>query len=193
MTKYIIFRHGQTDWNKRELILGHTDIPINEIGRHQAMQIKEKISKIQTPDVIFSSDLKRCVQTAKIVYPMYYINKTRLLREINFGEYEGKNRWKIRKNNYLFNEILNNCTHPLHLFTPFPQGESYAQAFQRLLKLLFQIDNKYHNKCVALFTHGDLIELIFEINNMQIPEIKHGSFFCCNFDNQAMKFQDFEF
>ena len=193
MNKYIIFRHGQTDWNKQELILGHTDIPINETGKLQAMQIKEKISGIQMPDIIFSSDLKRCVQTAKIVYPTYHINKTRLLREINFGEYEGKNRWEIRKNDYFFNEILNNCRHPLHLFTPFPNGESSAKAFQRLLKLLVQIDKKYSNKCIALFTHGDLLELIFEINNMPIPEIKHGSFFRCIFDSKTMKFQDFEF
>lgn len=193
MIKCIIFRHGQTDWNKKELILGHTDVPINETGKLQAVQIKEKLLKMPTPDAVFSSDLKRCVQTAKIVYPMQKINKTRLLREINFGIYEGKNRWEVRKNDYLFSEILNNYNHPLHLFTPFPKGESSAQAFQRLLRFLLQIAEKYNNKCVALFTHGDLIELIFEINNMQIPEIKHGSFFCCNFDTKKMTFHDFKF
>lgn len=193
MVKCIIFRHGQTDWNKNDLILGHTNIQINEVGQIQAMQINEKLSACEPPDAVFSSDLKRCIQTAEIVYPNQRITKTKLLREINFGKYEGKKRWEIRKNNYLFNKILNNTSHPLHLFTPFPQGESIAEAFQRLLKFLIQTDKKYHDKKVALFTHGDLIESIFEVNKMPVPEIKHGSFFSFDFDSKTMSFSNFKF
>jgi len=194
MTKYIIFRHGQTDWNKNDLILGHTDIPLNDAGKLQAMRIREKLSDKKAPDVIFSSDLQRCVQTAEIVYPNRKIIKTKLLREMNFGIYEGKNRWEVRKTNRrLFDEILDNPHHPLHLFTPLPEGESFAEAFQRLLKFLLQADKKYHGKQIALFTHGDITKSIFKINQMPVPEIRHGSFFCFDFDAETMSFADFEF
>lgn len=193
MIRCIAFRHGQTDWNKNNLILGHTNIPINETGKLQALKVKEKLYNMPTPDVIFSSDLIRCVETAKIIYPGKKINKTRLLREIDFGVYDGKNCQTVRENDHFFNKILINVHHPLHLYTPFPKGESHAEAFQRLLKFLIQSDKKYNDKCIALFTHGDILKSIFKIIKSPVPEIKHGTFFLFNFDSNAMSFSNFEF
>ena len=41
--KFYIVRHGQTDWNLERRRQGRTDIELNEIGRQQAMELREKI------------------------------------------------------------------------------------------------------------------------------------------------------
>ena len=37
-----VARHGQTDWNKKGILLGNTDINLNEKGREQALELKKK-------------------------------------------------------------------------------------------------------------------------------------------------------
>ena len=39
-------RHGQTDYNKRDIILGTTDIELNETGLHQAEELAEKLKQV---------------------------------------------------------------------------------------------------------------------------------------------------
>ncbi|MGB0453030.1 MAG: histidine phosphatase family protein [Bacteriovoracaceae bacterium] len=85
-----LFRHGETDWNKAKRIQGHIDIPLNDTGRSQATTLGEKLK--ETPlDIIYTSDLQRAFETAKIVrsknsYPL--ISDTRL-RELHLGEAQG--------------------------------------------------------------------------------------------------------
>ena len=62
----ILVRHGQTDWNLKKLMQGRTDIPLNETGRVQALEVKEKL-KNERIDICFSSPLSRTLTTAKII------------------------------------------------------------------------------------------------------------------------------
>src|SRR5690348_12216267 len=61
-----IVRHGQTDWNVERRIQGNSDIPLNEVGRAQAAELKEKLKDIEFA-FYFSSDLQRAVETARLV------------------------------------------------------------------------------------------------------------------------------
>lgn len=186
------FRHGETDWNKRELIQGDVNIPLNKNGIEQAekvrgVMIKEKI------DFVFSSDLLRAVQTAKIIFPRHKIHKTTYLREIDFGLYNGKNRWKVRREDLFFNNVLNNVNHPLHLYTPFPNGEAAIEAVIRMIRFLIKIEKKYPLKNIALFTHCDLLETLLEINNIKISKIDFASKIEFDFDSKSMQFSNFIF
>lgn len=100
MKKTIIyFRHGQTDYNKEHKFQGSgIDAPINKKGIEQANNLKDIID---TLDVIYSSPLKRALQTAKIVSDRFNIpiNINNNLIEINYGIFEGKKKEYI-KNNY---------------------------------------------------------------------------------------------
>ena len=55
-----IARHGQTDWNKERKMQGHSDIPLNEEGEKQAIELNERLKDIHF-DKIFSSDFLRSV------------------------------------------------------------------------------------------------------------------------------------
>jgi broad specificity phosphatase PhoE len=61
-----VVRHGQTDWNLEGRFQGRIDIPLNEKGKNQAKKTKEKLEGIEF-DKVFSSPLKRALETAQII------------------------------------------------------------------------------------------------------------------------------
>lgn len=83
-----IVRHGQTDWNVEGKYQGRIDIELNVNGINQAKQISEKLKDIKF-DKIFSSPLKRALQTAIIISGGDIIIDDRLIERSN-GELEGK-------------------------------------------------------------------------------------------------------
>lgn len=88
--KLYITRHGQTDWNLNERIQGKIDIELNDTGRLQAQKIADLL-KDQAIDQIFSSPLKRAVETAEIINQPHQlpIQCDERLAERGFGDYEG--------------------------------------------------------------------------------------------------------
>ena len=64
--KIWIARHGQTDLNKRKMMQGLTDCPLNERGLEQARQSRRNIGDIHF-DAVYASPLKRAQQTAAII------------------------------------------------------------------------------------------------------------------------------
>lgn len=90
-----LLRHGETDWNKKRLLQGHTDIPLNEKGREQVDDTVRKLGALGVRmDAIVSSPLKRARETAEIAaqrldYPREKIVVEDLLIERGFGEGEG--------------------------------------------------------------------------------------------------------
>lgn len=90
-----LLRHGETDWNKKGLLQGHTDTVLNERGKSQVRDTVEKLcdSGISV-DAIVSSPLKRARESAEIAaallaYPQERIRVEELLIERGFGEGEG--------------------------------------------------------------------------------------------------------
>lgn len=63
--KLYIARHGQTDWNVEHKAQGRTDIPLNDIGKKQAEQLRENIKNIKF-DVVYASPLKRAAKLRRL-------------------------------------------------------------------------------------------------------------------------------
>lgn len=97
MGKLIIVRHGQTDMNADKLFFGRLDPLLNENGKKQAFEAREKMLNISY-DRIFSSNLKRASETAEIIN---YLNKKiefdERLQEIDFGIFEGLKYEEIKR------------------------------------------------------------------------------------------------
>ena len=151
-------RHGQTDYNKQELILGTTDIPLNETGEKQAIQLAEEIEKIDI-DLIISSPMMRAQQTAKSIADrcgLEIITDNRL-KEWDYGEYEGKSRFTegFAENKREFAVKMGNT------------GESVLQVSHRVYNFLDEITAKYRDKNILLVSHGGICRLIETyFNNM---------------------------
>ena len=83
-------RHGETDWNKKKLVQGRKDIPLNEYGRHLARETSYGMRQYQI-DLAYTSPLQRAKETAEILLegrniPLY---EDQRIQEISFGSYEG--------------------------------------------------------------------------------------------------------
>jgi broad specificity phosphatase PhoE len=94
VTTLILARHGETDWNRDGRFQGHADTPLNARGREQARALAEDVAEV---DVIYSSDLKRATETARVVADRLGL-EVRIdprLRERGFGAWEGLTRTEI--------------------------------------------------------------------------------------------------
>lgn len=65
MSRLILLRHGQSEWNKKNLFTGWIDIPLSQEGIKEALQAGEKIREIPI-DKIYTSTLIRGIMTAMI-------------------------------------------------------------------------------------------------------------------------------
>ena len=65
MVLYVV-RHGETDWNKVKRVQGHTDIPLNEYGRHLARETAKGLKETRI-DLAITSPLIRAKETAQII------------------------------------------------------------------------------------------------------------------------------
>jgi broad specificity phosphatase PhoE len=92
LMRIIMVRHGETKGNRDGIIQGQTDGDLNELGILQAKRVAERL-KDEKVDLVFSSDLKRAYDTAKLI-TKYHENVPftieKSLRERSHGVYEGK-------------------------------------------------------------------------------------------------------
>lgn len=88
---FYLVRHGETEWNRQEIIQGQQDSGLTKKGIKQAKKLAKVFKKIKF-DQVFSSDLLRAHKTAKLITieKKIIIKTTKLLRERFFGPYEGK-------------------------------------------------------------------------------------------------------
>ena len=85
-----LVRHGKTDWNDTGRFQGHSDIPLNEKGLEQARVVAQTLAQEEF-DVVVSSDLIRCRETAEIICEGKNVSIVcdARWREMDFGPGEG--------------------------------------------------------------------------------------------------------
>ncbi|MCO8277211.1 histidine phosphatase family protein [Actinoplanes sp. TRM 88003] len=90
MTRLIVWRHGNTDWNAGGRVQGQTDVPLNDLGRQQAVDAAELLVKLK-PDAIVASDLRRAADTAAALAALTgrSVGHDQRLRERYFGAWQG--------------------------------------------------------------------------------------------------------
>lgn len=102
--RLLLVRHGETDWNAAGRIQGLTDIALNDAGRRQAERLYRRLHD-RTIDAVYSSDLTRALETARIVAGDERLAGRRrvplraagALREIAYGAWEGKTRAELEE------------------------------------------------------------------------------------------------
>jgi len=147
--KLILTRHGKTDENIAGIIMGQLPGKLSEAAISGTEELRDKIKNIKL-DVIYSSDLKRCVDTATILKGN---SNVRIilepgLRETHFGKYQGK-PYSLVKGDYVSN-----------LQKKFPGGESNTDLIRRVIDTINNIYQHNKNKTVLIVTHSGPISVI---------------------------------
>ena len=141
-----IIRHGKTELNRANVLQGRSDHPLNETGIRQAQEAGRMLREAGVRfDRVFSSPLKRAVQTAEIMAPGAEIVLDERLMEMSFGPYEGTDlRHLPPELRTFFSDLVHN---------PAPAGmEQLSSVTARAGAFLEEIKDLPGNSFV--FTHG---------------------------------------
>lgn len=146
-----ITRHGETEWNVEGRIQGHTDITLSERGREQAQMLARRLSTVRI-DAVYSSDLARAAETAKVALGErdIPINFTQELREYHKGVFEGLTESEYRdKYPELYEPSMANDLD----FAP-PGGETIRETSVRLAGIVQRVKDAHLDECALIVGHG---------------------------------------
>jgi uncharacterized phosphatase len=143
VTTILLVRHGETDWNLERRVQGHSDTPLNETGRAQAIVLADKLEGKEI-DAVYSSDLLRAHETARVVADRrgLDVEAIRDLRERNFGTWEGLTD----------EEIFDRFPHARH--GAWGDAETKDEMAGRVLDALDRIALAHPAGRVLVVTHG---------------------------------------
>lgn len=170
--KIYIVRHGQDQDNANDLLNGHRDTALTEIGIEQANQIATKIQDANLVfDKIYSSPLQRAYRTAEIITDKLKLPKPEkldLLIERDFGTMSGQKVIDIEK--LCSPHIIK--TNTITYFLKAERAETFPQVQDRANQLLIFLSNKYTDQNILLVTHGDLGKMLYaEYYNLYWREV----------------------
>lgn len=165
-------RHGDIAETKNGAYIGITDVSLSSDGREELKKLDNTCRYPYAP-VLFSSPLKRCIETCEIIYPGKEPIVVDELSEINFGLWEGKTAEDL-KNHPDFNKWLSGDAS----VKP-PEGESSAD-FTRRVCLMFQkivdgLISTGHTEAVIV-THGGVIMTLMAVYGL--PQAKPFEWAC---------------
>lgn len=149
-----LFRHGLTVENEKKAYIGWTDSPLSKNGKQK---LQEKYNNDVIADLIFSSPLQRCTETASIIFPERNIMTVDELKEMHFGAWEGKTYDELKKRKTYCNWLTDIFTQPIEA------GETYNQFSERIETGLQKVVDKTKSERVnrvAIVTHGGVIRHI---------------------------------
>ena len=162
ITRFCLVRHGETDWNVARRLQGHTDIPLNQHGIAQAIQMAKVLKAIDLQfDVLYSSDLQRAANTAAAIEEMFSVKAIidQQLRERHLGALQGltteegpqlkPDLWAIH--------LSRNLDHPLE------GGESIKQFANRIHTTLENIRMQHAGKTILLVSHGGALDMMYRL------------------------------
>jgi len=90
---FIVLRHGQSVWNKCNILAGWNNIPLTQLGKNEARNSGILLKKYKF-DYIFTSDLERTIETSEIIQKELKQNicvkSSSSLKERNYGILSGK-------------------------------------------------------------------------------------------------------
>lgn len=148
-----ILRHGLTEANEKGIYIGRTDVPLSPKG---AAELAAKMDEFDYPTVhrVYSSPLRRCTETAEILFPCTELVPVDDLRELDLGEFENKS----------VDELINRADYKAWLkggkdARP-PKGESLEEMTARTYKALHSVIMDMMESGLtraAMITHGGMI------------------------------------
>ncbi len=199
MSKLIIVRHHESEWNKLGLWTGLTDVHITDYGvkksEEMGLLLKATLPNIHI-DYAFTSKLARTIETLSYMFTIMGIDAEKIptehvaaINERDYGDYTGKNKWDMEKavGKDEFDNIRRNWDCPV------PHGETLKMVAARSIPFFTStvMPLLQKNKNVFISSHGNTIRtLVKHIENIPDEKIKDleipfGSIIIYDFDSNG--------
>jgi broad specificity phosphatase PhoE len=147
VTRILLVRHGQSEWNAVGRWQGQADSPLSDQGRLQAREAARAVGAV---DAVWASDLQRAAETAAIIAEAIGVGPVVVdpdLRERDAGEFSGLTRAEIEER---FPGYLDAHRRP-------PGWETDEHLVERALRALHRIAEAVPGGDVLAVTHGGLV------------------------------------
>lgn len=155
--KIVMIRHLKTPGNEKRQYIGRTDEGLSEKA---VQQFHEQLNrKKEEAERLIASPMKRCIQTAELIYPGKEIDTEELLRECDFGLFEGKTYEELKENPAYIAWLESGGT------IAFPEGEEQLIFRSRCVRgMKRQIDRLFAEgiENAAFVVHGGTIMAVLE-------------------------------
>lgn len=154
MTTIYLVRHGATEWNIHKRAQGQADIPLDEKGRLQALDVAKQLATFDVR-AVYSSDLQRALDTAAPIAQARGVEviSDPDLREIDQGEWTGLPVAEIERK---WPELWGSARH----YNARPGGESPQQVRSRALRGLRRAVDADPEGAIVVVSHGGTIRWI---------------------------------
>jgi len=151
--KLILTRHGETIENQKGIMQGHLPGHLSKQGVEQAKKLALRL-KHNEIDAIYSSDLKRALNTAQIITSKHNLAviPCKELREIDFGELEGMTFDEIQRYYPDWDGVDSNES--------IPNGESLSQFASRIELFIARLVEQTDDKTVLVVAHGGSLQVL---------------------------------
>jgi alpha-ribazole phosphatase len=151
----ILIRHGESLLGRARRYAGNRDTPLSPEGRRQITKLRARFRRLN-PGVLVSSDLKRCRQTALLLAPGSRVEASTLLRELDFGEWDGLTSATCRRRNpRRFDRWMRD---PWSVKPP--GGEPLTHLWDRVRTYVSDLARRHPGKTVAIITHAGPIRAL---------------------------------
>ncbi|WP_238726628.1 histidine phosphatase family protein [Diplocloster modestus] len=163
--KITLIRHGMTKGNEEKRYIGTTDEDLSPSGVRALLEAKEA-GRYPKADLLYISPMRRCVQTAGLLYPGMEFCPVSAWKECSFGLFEGKNYLELSGCKEYREWIDSGGT------LPFPGGEDRAHFKERCVGEFLHVMNraaakwnqelKQVQKSLVMIAHGGTIMAVME-------------------------------
>ena len=158
MTRIILVRHGQTEWNREERFRGRAQVPLNETGLIQAEATGRRIAAEWRPTAIYSSPLSRAIKTAEVI-ARYFDLPVQVhpgLTDIDYGQWEGLTPDEVRKLSPKMIDDWFNTPDSIRI----PGGETLANVRARAMETINEIVARHEGQSIVVVGHTVINRII---------------------------------
>ena len=152
--RWLLVRHGETEWSQAGRYAGHSDVTLSDGGRQAARLLGRRLAHEEI-DVCYTSDLRRAAETLDLLLaarasgPGLPVHVCPELREMHFGEWEGRTYPEIAEQPGSAAVLAGDDAAP--------GGESLSQLAVRIQAFLEQLQRttqKQPNGAALVVSHG---------------------------------------
>ena len=143
----VLVRHGETEWSRDLRHTGRTDVPLTDVGRREAEQLRGALGG-RTFVRVLTSPLERAAETCRLAGLGDSAETTDTLLEWDYGDYEGITTNQIRESRPGWFLWRDGC----------PGGETAEEVGARVDPLVDELARLDGD--VALFSHGHVLRVL---------------------------------
>jgi probable phosphoglycerate mutase len=152
VSRILLVRHGHVEGISPERFRGRLDVDLSELGVGQAHAAAQRIAARWHPQALYSSPLRRCLQTAAPIGAACGLAPTVLddLNDVHYGDWEWRTYEEVRS----ASPELFACWFAAPQLVRFPAGESLQELVARAANVLRLIRERHAGQTVVLVGHG---------------------------------------